>query len=361
MEMCAEWEDTYWSATVDVPCGSRAGSAREYVGKLSCPISQQVYLWDDSTKALSKDISCLQPGWEGIQMTERGCPDGYVSGSPATAGEDTCYGPRPSTRPTRPPPYVHSCPLETEHRKPESYLGGTLSFMGECIGQPNSNETCPAGLQYFEPPNEKGYCRAWLDTCPLGYKGIWTGLEYRKGILHCTALPSHTQTVATDRFDPYSELRLGMSEQAARIALRGMGFGTNVDEGVDDGPPRPGQDPLFCSDDRTTPGHVECVSMLYDNPLGKMLRLHFYRSRLFYLIGSCYAYQTKCNELSDRFTRQVGAKPRPGCGPTASHFADEVRRSWHSGTTSICLSDSGGMRQVEELDWQLATPGTPRE
>jgi hypothetical protein len=97
MAMCREWEGTYWNTKVAVPCGSRVSSAVEYTGSLRCPVSQQVYLWDSSTKSLSKEISCLPAGWKSIQMTMHGCPSGYIPGTPALFGQDDCYRPRPSS------------------------------------------------------------------------------------------------------------------------------------------------------------------------------------------------------------------------------------------------------------------------
>ena len=96
MEMCREWEGAQWSTTVAVPCGSRVSSAVRYTGTLKCPVSKQVYLWDSSAKTLSKDVSCLPPGWVAIQKIESTCPAGYISGSPALFGQDTCYGPQPA-------------------------------------------------------------------------------------------------------------------------------------------------------------------------------------------------------------------------------------------------------------------------
>ena len=94
MEMCREWEESYWSETVTVPCGSRASGAFVYTGPLTCPISQQVYLPDPSGR-LSTDITCLPAGWERVQLEGSTCPPGYVIGSPALFGEDDCYGPIP--------------------------------------------------------------------------------------------------------------------------------------------------------------------------------------------------------------------------------------------------------------------------
>lgn len=97
MEMCLDWEGTHWDTSLTV-CGSRVSSAIEYTGELKCPISEQVYLWNDVKKTISKDISCLPPGWGTIQLTGPECPRGYVNGSPAIFGQDNCYGPRPTTR-----------------------------------------------------------------------------------------------------------------------------------------------------------------------------------------------------------------------------------------------------------------------
>lgn len=98
IEMCREWEGTQWSPTASVPCGSRVSSAVIYTGTLKCPISQQVYLWNTAANAMSKSVSCLPLGWaaHGQPDLKGACPHGYVSGSPAEFGQDTCYGPRPA-------------------------------------------------------------------------------------------------------------------------------------------------------------------------------------------------------------------------------------------------------------------------
>jgi hypothetical protein len=74
METCWQWEGTHWDTGWTTVCGSRVSSAFEYTGELKCSVSEQVYLWDSAKKALSKDISCLPPGWEGIQLTGLNVP-----------------------------------------------------------------------------------------------------------------------------------------------------------------------------------------------------------------------------------------------------------------------------------------------
>ena len=94
--MCREWNGDSWSPANIVPCGSRVSFDVEYTGTLRCPVSEQVYLWDEQTNSLSKDISCLPPNWGTIQGFGSSCPAGYRRGTPALFGQDTCYGPRKS-------------------------------------------------------------------------------------------------------------------------------------------------------------------------------------------------------------------------------------------------------------------------
>jgi hypothetical protein len=98
MDMCWQWEGTHWTTDRTTTCGSRVSTAVEYTGTLKCPVTEQIYLWDGTTKALSKNISCLPTGWESILMTGRSCPQGYVGGSPTLFGQDNCYGPRTASR-----------------------------------------------------------------------------------------------------------------------------------------------------------------------------------------------------------------------------------------------------------------------
>jgi hypothetical protein len=94
--MCNEWEGNEWSTDITIPCGSRAGIAVVYTGPLTCPISQQVYLLDKSAGTISKNITCLPPGWERISFDGGAtCPRGSVPGSPVVFEEDACYGPQP--------------------------------------------------------------------------------------------------------------------------------------------------------------------------------------------------------------------------------------------------------------------------
>jgi len=164
------------------------------------------------------------------------------------------------------------------------------------------------------------------------------------------------------RFDPYKQVRLGMTVQAVRAALQGVAFGTNIIS-IDDGSPRPGENSLLCKNDESTPGLVHCFSDLYRNPLSTNLTMQFYRNHLFHLMGGCYKSDYKCSKLDDRLTRQTGSKPLAGCGifRTPLYIRYDQRMSWHSGGTFICLTDSEDMmRRVEEYDRQLA-PSTPHQ
>ncbi len=189
MEQCAEWEGTYWSRSVTVPCGSRVSNVVEqtaYEQQLGCSADRQIYLLNSSTKKLDALKSCLPAGWEIIAPPGGGgCPAGYQSAF--VRPNDICVGPRPSSRPTQTPPYVRDCPAGTKQRTPSMGANGRQQFMAECWGQPIAEEKCAAGLQYFAPPYSKGYCRAWLDTCPSGFTGVWVGGGYHHGILSCTA------------------------------------------------------------------------------------------------------------------------------------------------------------------------------
>jgi hypothetical protein len=154
-------------------------------------------------------------------------------------------------------------------------------------------------------------------------------------------------------FDPYEQIRLGMTMQEVTSILQGRAVGTNVDEGVDDGPPRPGTNPLMCLDHGDIQGERECISQLYKNPFAEMMHLMFYRDRLFYLRSGCRG----CAGLIDRLSKTAGRGPGPQCGPTPSN--GDPRRSWNIGATAVCVTGrEGDYLQVEELDWHIAPPGT---
>ncbi len=66
----------------------------------SCPVAQQVYMWNSTTKSLRNAPSCLPRGWEIIPPGVGGCPAGYVPGAPVPPKNDICVGPRPASRPS---------------------------------------------------------------------------------------------------------------------------------------------------------------------------------------------------------------------------------------------------------------------
>lgn len=96
MKMCVEPRADHWDTSASLPCGSRISSMVRYTGPLKCSITKQVYLLDNTTGKLSKDISCLPDGWIGLMGNEAGCPAGFTPGSPALVGQDLCYGRTPS-------------------------------------------------------------------------------------------------------------------------------------------------------------------------------------------------------------------------------------------------------------------------
>lgn len=230
--MCLEWEGSGWSPTISVPCGSRVSVAVEYTGRLHCSVDKQIYLWDNATHSISKEISCLPDGWESIQMLALGCPSGYVRGSPALFAQDACYGPRPASRPSKVPSYVQFCPAGSAPMKPESDPNGQIFFLGACTGQPISRGRCADNLQYFEPPYGKGICRAWLDVCPNGYSGTWLSGKPHKGILRCTSTTPGAQPqinrqelLARDINGFALDMTIPQVQALARQQLRSLGRG----------------------------------------------------------------------------------------------------------------------------------------
>lgn len=94
MEQCAQWEGSYWSKSVTVPCGSSVSTAIEastYERQLGCPASQQLYLWNDAAKKLDDRKSCLPIGWE-VLCSDCTCPSGSTAA--VQGNSDICVGPR---------------------------------------------------------------------------------------------------------------------------------------------------------------------------------------------------------------------------------------------------------------------------
>ena len=154
-------------------------------------------------------------------------------------------------------------------------------------------------------------------------------------------------------FYPYSKIRMGLTEQEVVSILRGRAFGTNM-IGPSDGPPKPGTEPLACVDHPEIAGYKECISQLYGNPWAGSLKLLFYRNKLFLLRSDAQPSQEA--ELSERLSKSFGKAPQQGCG---SNTARRNGVFWRVGSTVICLEEGSSSLQVEELDWRLATPGTP--
>jgi hypothetical protein len=130
VEMCSEWEGSYWNPTVTVPCGSRVSAAYTYTGPLTCSISRQVNLLDPATGQLSKEVTCLPVGWTDAVLNGTKCPPGSVNGGPALFGEDHCYGPPP-------PPPLPVATAEPIHTGSEDDQDDNHE-LAQVLGVPNS-------------------------------------------------------------------------------------------------------------------------------------------------------------------------------------------------------------------------------
>lgn len=138
-----------------------------------CPVANQVYMWDSSTKSLGKAPRCLPAGWEIIPLGDGGCPAGYVPGAPVPARNDICVGPRPST--TKVTSAVKGSQSAAEAAKPEIKGVGRrdLYWAGLHAGMDESRVAAVLRKNGFVPDSDGGVPPC-VNVRPLwaGFKGI---------------------------------------------------------------------------------------------------------------------------------------------------------------------------------------------